>query len=51
MVTTLHTKSNSLTFPVGWQHFFDTRSFNGDQFFRINYNKPATLYHYFSSNG
>ena len=27
------------------------RSFNGSQFFHINYNRPATLYHFFSSNG
>ena len=28
-----------------------TRYFNGSQFFDINYYRPATLYHYFSSNG
>ena len=38
-------------FSSGAGNISSIRSFNGSQFFHINYNRPATVYHYFSSNG
>jgi len=38
-------------FSSGAGNISSIQSFDGNQFFHINYNRPATLYHYFSSNG
>ena len=38
-------------FSSGAGNISSIRSFNGSQLFHINYNRPATIYHYFSSNG
>ena len=43
-VTTLHTKSNSLTFPVGLATFHRYGLSTVVSFFHINYNRPVTLY-------